>query len=176
MMKKCRALSIPTTRVWLGVLIDSQQMCLIENSKVVRMYSVSTSRQPPCCIEDSLGTPWGLHSIAKKIGKEEKEGMVFRGRIPTGKCFFEYDEESNKENLITSRILRLRGVEQNVNAGGNCDSWNRYIYIHGTNHEEKIGTPASSGCVQLTNKEILELFDLVNESSLVLIEREFIDK
>ncbi|MDE0821150.1 MAG: L,D-transpeptidase [Opitutales bacterium] len=169
-------MSIPSTRVCLGVVIDSQQMCVIENSKVVRMYSVSTSRQAPSCIEDSLGTPLGLHSIAKKIGKGEKEGMVFRGRIPTGKCFFEYDEESNKENLITSRILRLRGVENNVNAGGNCDSWNRYIYIHGTNHEEKIGAPVSSGCVQLINKEILELFDLVDEGSLVLIEREFIDK
>ena len=176
MMKKCHALSIPSARIWLGVDINAQKMCLFENRKLVQRYSVSTSRKLPSCIENSLGTPWGLHSIEKKIGEGEKEGMVFHSRIPTGKCFFEYNEEYNKQNLITSRILRLRGVEKNLNAGGNCDSWNRYIYIHGTNHEGEIGIPSSSGCIQLRNREILELFDLVEEGSLVLIERELINK
>ena len=118
------------------------------------------------------GTPWGLHRVEQKIGDGEPEGMVFRSREPTGKCFFEYDEATNQENLITTRILRLRGMEGGVNVGGDCDSWNRYIYIHGTNHEDRIGTPASSGCVQLTNTDMLELFNIVPEESLVLIEKE----
>ncbi len=31
------------------------------------------------------------------------------------------------------------------------------MYIHGTNHEEKLGTPSSSGCIQLSNQDVIEL-------------------
>lgn len=172
MVEKCRTLSIPPTRVCLGVSIGTQELCLVEDGELVQRFTVSTSKRPPSCEEDSLGTPWGLHRVEQKIGDGEPEGMVFRSREPTGRCFFEYDEATNQENLITTRILRLRGMEGGVNVGGDCDSWNRYIYIHGTNHEDRIGIPASSGCVQLTNTDILELFDIVPEESLVLIEKE----
>ena len=65
--------------------------------------------------------------------------------------------------------LRLRGLEHGLNAGVNRDSFARYVYVHGTNHEEAIGSPASSGCLQLTNADVIDLFDLVPEGSLVLI-------
>ena len=171
-MEKCRALSIPPTRVWLGVGIAEQRMHLLEGGTTRQVFTVSTSKREPSCTEDSLGTPWGLHKVAAKIGDGEPEGMVFRGRRPTGQCYHQYDEETNRENLITTRILRLRGLEEGLNAGGRCDSWDRYIYIHGTNHEEKIGTPASSGCVQLSNTDMLDLFALVPEDTLVLIEKD----
>jgi len=145
-------------------------MALQTGDGATQVFPVSTSVNPPSCVEDSLGTPWGLHRIEQKIGQDQPEGMVFRGRVPTGRPFQDCDEETNRENLITTRILRIRGLEEGVNAGGNRDSWNRYIYIHGTNHEDKIGTPASSGCIQLFNRDILKVFNQVNEGSLVLIE------
>lgn len=72
-------------------------------------------------------------------------------------------------NLITTRILRLRGLETGYNAGQGCDSYERYVYIHGTNHEDRIGEPFSGGCVELRNAEMLELFDAVREGDLVWI-------
>lgn len=171
-MEKCRPLSIPPMRIWLGVEIGAQRMYLFENAMIRETFTISTAKRGPSCIEDSLGTPWGLHRIVEKIGEGEPRGMVFKGRKPTGLCYQQYDEAANRENLITTRILRLRGLEHGLNAGGNCDSWDRYIYIHGTNHEEKIGSPASSGCVQLSNADMLKLFKLVPEDTLVLIEKD----
>ena len=171
-MEKCSALSIPPTQIYIGVSIHLQELYLLEDGTVRRMFSISTSKKEPSCIEDSWGTPWGLHEISAKVGDGAPMGMVFRGREPTGKCFHEYDEKTNQQNLITTRILRLSGLERGLNSGGNCDSWRRYIYIHGTNHEEKIGSPASSGCVQLSNVDVMTLFEMVTEGTLVLIEKE----
>ena len=171
-MEKCSALSIPPTQIYIGVSIHLQELYLLEDGTVRRIFSISTSKKEPSCIEDSLGTPWGLHKISAKVGDGAPMGMVFRGREPTGKCFHEYDDKTNQQNLITTRILRLSGLERGLNSGGNCDSWRRYIYIHGTNHEEKIGSPASSGCVQLSNVDVMTLFEMVTVGTLVLIEKE----
>jgi L,D-transpeptidase catalytic domain len=43
----------------------------------------------------------------------------------------------------------------------NKTSKDRYIYIHGTNREDLIGTPASAGCVCLRNADIIELYDII---------------
>jgi len=145
-------------------------MTLKTGDAATQLFPVSTSIKPPSCFEDSLGTPWGLHRVEQKIGEGQPEGMVFIGRVPTGKCFQDCDEAANRKNLITTRILRIRGLEEGVNSGGNRDSWNRYIYIHGTNHEDKIGNPASSGCIQLTNTDMLTVYNQVPEGSLLLIE------
>jgi len=173
MLEKCKGLSIPCESPWIGVRIKTQEMVLLdENGNRIKQWQVSTSKRPPACEENSLGTPWGLHRIEEKIGDGQPKGMVFKGRIPTGLCFWEYQGEAAKENLITSRILRLRGMENGLNLGGNCDSWDRYIYVHGTNHEDRIGSPASSGCVQLSNADMLELFDMLPIGTLLLIAKD----
>jgi hypothetical protein len=71
--------------------------------------------------------------------------------------------------LITTRILWLRGLEQGVNLGGYVDSHDRYIYIHGTNREDMIGTPQSAGCVVMRNLDIIELYDHVRAGDMVLV-------
>ncbi len=133
-------------------------------------YVVSTSRRPPSNVKASLGTPRGLHHIAEKIGAGAPPGTVFKGRVNTGKHFNELDEVENAKSLITTRILWLRGLEAGVNAGGEVDTHDRYIYIHGTNREDQLGKPCSAGCVHLGNVEIVGLFDEVRTGDLVWIE------
>ena len=99
--------------------------------------------------------------MCEKIGEGKKTGTVFEGRISIGLTAEECSLEQQSRNLITSRILRLDGLELGVNRGGEVDTYKRYVYIHGTNHEQKIGTPASSGCLQMLNSEIIELFSII---------------
>lgn len=107
--------------------------------------------------------------MADKIGDGAPIGMVFKGRVPVGKLFSEFPEEAQQRNLITTRIIRLRGLEPGYNSGEGCDSYERYIYIHGTNQENRIGKPFSGGCVEMLNTEVIELFDVVAEGDLISI-------
>jgi hypothetical protein len=120
-------------------------------------------------MKGSLGTPRGLHEIAERIGAEQPVGMVFKGRIPTGRHFGEFAGNEDTGNLITSRILWLRGLETGVNRGGEVDTYERYVYIHGTNREDRLGQPQSAGCVLMRNTEVLEVFEQVRSGDLVLI-------
>ncbi len=96
--------------------------------------------------------------------------MVFKARIPTGRHFSELPgDAADPRNLITSRILWLRGLEPGVNAGGDVDTHDRYIYIHGTQREDALGTPLSAGCVLMRNLDIIELYDEVRTGDLVWI-------
>lgn len=158
----------PAARVLL-VRISTQTLQLFERGELVRAWPVSTSLKPPSNVKDSLGTPRGLHEIAERIGGGIPPGIVFRHRVSTGLHFTELSAEENERNLITSRILWLRGLEPGVNAGGNVDSYERYVYIHGTNHEDRIGQPASGGCVLLANVEMVALYDTVRVGDWVLI-------
>lgn len=133
-------------------------------------HVISTSLRPPSNVKDSLGTPRGLHEIAEKIGADAPPGIVFKNRVSTGKHFSEFGNAAQTQNLITTRILWLRGLEPGANAGGNVDSHQRYIYIHGTNHEERLGTPFSAGCIEMNNLEIIGLFDEVRTGDQVWLE------
>jgi hypothetical protein len=140
------------------------------NGAVATSYVVSTSKKPPSNVANSLGTPRGLHEIAERIGGGQPSGMVFKSRIPTGRHFSEVEDGGpGPTNLITSRILWLRGLEPGVNRGGDVDSYLRYIYIHGTQREERIGEAMSAGCVLMRNSDIIELYDQVRAGDLVWI-------
>jgi hypothetical protein len=152
------------------VSIARQLLGFYRDGSLVRTHVVSTSRRPPSNIKDSLGTPRGLHEIGDRIGAGAPPGTVFKGRVNIGKHYSELDEEENARNLVVTRILRLRGLEAGVNAGGNVDSYERYIYIHGTNHEDRLGTPVTSGCVHMNNLELIALFDEIRTGDLVWIE------
>jgi hypothetical protein len=151
--------------------IDKQEIAHFHQGKSEKVYPMSSSRQPPSCKENSLGTPWGLHVVCQKIGDDQKKNMVFEGRIPIGFTALECSLEKQKRNLITSRILRLDGLEIGVNSGGEVDTYSRYVYIHGTNHERNIGEPASSGCLQLKNDDVIELFEKISVGTHLYIQR-----
>jgi hypothetical protein len=140
-----------------------------------RSHVISTSLRPPSQVKGSLGTPRGLHTIAEKHGAGQPPGVVFKARVSTGHHYAELPAAEQEKNLITTRILWLRGLEPGVNAGRNAtgevvDTYERYVYIHGTNHEERLGKPFSGGCIEMNNLEIIALFDEVRTGDLVWIE------
>ena len=161
-------MSITPTHRQVIVSIERQELALIFDGVLQHVFSISTSRNPPSCKADSYGTPLGLHALADKIGAGEPLGMVFKGRLPTGHIFSEFPKDEQQRNLITTRIIRLRGLEPDNSSAG-CDSYARYIYIHGTNHEDRIGEPFSGGCVEMLNTEVVELFEAVAEGDLIWI-------
>lgn len=169
-IQQCAAHSIKPTNHLLVVSVSRQEMTLYENGEPRRRFKISTSKNPPSCVADSEGTPDGLHVVADRIGADAPLGTVFKGRVSTGRLFSEMPTDEQIRNLITTRILRLRGLEPGHNAGEGCDSYNRYIYIHGTNHEDRLGTPQSAGCVLMANAEIAALFPLIPSGTIVSIQ------
>lgn len=167
-LEACLRLNIKPSQYLIYASIGEQKLYLFFENSPKKVYDISTSRAAPSCVRDSLGTPTGLHKIDGKIGAGAPLDTVFRARVPSG-TLAEQTPEERAKNLITARIMRLRGLEDGVNAGGNVDTFDRYVYIHGTNQEDKIGTPNSHGCLLMRNADIAELFDVVNDGTCVLI-------
>ena len=166
----CARLGIKPGERILVVRIGTATLQFYRGGVLAKSYVISTSRRPPSNIKNSLGTPRGLHEIAERIGAGQPPGMVFKSRIPTGKHFAELpDSDGVDSDLITSRILWLRGLEPGVNRDGEVDTYKRYVYIHGTNRESRIGEPLSAGCVLMRNLDIVELYEDVRAGDLVWI-------
>lgn len=141
----------PTRR--LEVSIDDQTLKIIEGGQCIRQHDVSTAAKGMGFTVDSYRTPTGRFRISEKIGAGETSGTIFKNRVPVG--LWE-PGMSVDGDLVLSRILRLEGLDPE-----NANSMERFIYIHGTNHEELLGQPASQGCVRLSNAAMIELFDMV---------------
>ena len=156
---------------WLLVDVRCQELLLIEAWTVTRCYAISTAAAGVDAHEGSGGTPPGVHRIDGKIGAESPEGTVFESREPTGEVYNPTDENSEQDerDLILTRILTLTGLEAGVNQGRGVDSLARYIYLHGTNQEHRIGQPVSHGCIRLSNRDIIDLFDQVEPGDPVVI-------
>ena len=150
--------------------ISEQRLYLIENSLIKASYPISTSKYGEGSIENSFKTPLGKHSIKVMIGEEADINTIFTSRINTKRSATIIDQFEDTDNdYVTSRIIWLDGEEDGFNKGGNVDSFRRYIYIHGTHEEGLIGTKASHGCIRMFNYDVIELFNLVNIGTKVLI-------
>ncbi len=152
---------------YLVVSVEAQTLFVCREDTIVERYDCSTSRFGNGNRENSLKTPLGIHRIREKFGAGAPPGRVFRDREDTGE---DWDHKQNGDNLILTRILRLEGLEEGINKGAGVDSYERYIYIHGTGREDRIGTPLSHGCVCLRNLDVVRLFDTVTEGTIVYIE------
>ena len=154
----------------LYISVKEQKMYHIVKNTIVKEYLVSTAKKGIGNQKNSNLTPHGLHYIKEKYGSKTPQngriiGSVFYGEIAT----IYSDTTSSKTDDITSRILWLSGMEKDINKEGNVDSYNRYIYIHGTSEEGKIGTPASNGCIRMLNTDIIELYAKIKIGTKVLI-------
>ena len=135
------------------VSLADQTLVLRDGGAILRTYPVSTSRFGPGTEEGSFKTPLGRFSVCEKFGDGQPPLTIFRSREPVGLWV---PGDPTPADLVLTRILRLDGLDAD-----NANTYERYIYIHGTNHEEMIGTPASQGCVRMHNDHVLELHDLV---------------
>jgi hypothetical protein len=157
-------------KVGIWVSIERQELLLIDNYQALKRYVCSTARAGIGNKQDSGKTPLGWHRVGAKIGDHLPAGAVLKSREWDGQVWSE--GQTMDKDLILSRILRLEGLEDGKNRGRGIDSWERYIYIHGTNQIGKLGRPASAGCVRLDPEEVIDLYDRVNEGCCVLITKE----
>jgi hypothetical protein len=154
----------------LYINIEQQILSLVkQDNQPVQSYPVSSSRFGPGQQENSYKTPLGIHKIAQKIGTGEPLGRVFKARVATDQLSYAEDYQG-EQDIISSRILWLKGLQTGWNSGGDVDTFERYIYIHGTPDEAHIGQPVSQGCIRMKNHDVIELFDRVEEGDLVFIE------
>jgi L,D-transpeptidase YbiS len=148
----------PETKIQISA--RAQQLTLKAGRQELASYPVSTSRFGLGTKEGSFKTPTGKFRITEKIGEGMPLGTVFKSRRPAKVT----KKELREEDLVMTRILWLDGIERR-----NANTHDRYIYIHGTNHEEKIGLPDSHGCIRMKNADLVELFERVSEGTPVEI-------
>ena len=158
----------------LVINIAEQTLTLYQQQTEVARYVVSTAKNGIGSQQDSGCTPLGRHVIEQKIGGSEPMNAVFVGRVPTGEIYdANLGELHPKRDWILSRILWLSGLEEGLNKGSNsqggCDTYERYIYIHGTPDTEPMSIPLSHGCIRMRNEDIVELFEQVEEGMPVTI-------
>tara|TARA_B100000902_G_scaffold389710_1_gene437341 strand:- start:20 stop:481 length:462 start_codon:yes stop_codon:yes gene_type:complete len=147
---------------------SNQKLYLVKADKVIFESIISSSLYGLGCLMDSNKTPTGLHTVTSKLGDKLSAGTLFKNRIPTSTIISKIPQDS--QDYITSRIIRLSGLEDGHNKGGNVDTFDRYIYIHGTPHIDKLGRPESHGCIRMSDENVIKLFNLVKLKELVLID------
>jgi|TARA_B100001059_G_scaffold215791_1_gene233611 hypothetical protein len=152
-------------KFFIFVSIPNQNLILYKDFVKIKEYNISSSKYGEGSIEGSYKTPLGAHIIKKYIGENEDIYTIFKNRKPTQhKLKIEEDKIFLEDDIISSRILWLEGLEAGKNKGSNLDSFKRYIYIHGTHEEAKLGEKASHGCIRMGNNDIIDLCnrDIIN--------------
>ncbi len=150
--------------------INEQTLKLFDGNKLVKQYSVSTAKNGTGELLDSECTPRGTHIISEKIGAGYAPDTVFVSREPTGELYTpDLRKQFPDRDWILTRILWLSGTETGCNQGGDVDSHDRYIYIHGSPDDVEMGKPGSRGCIRMRNADVMELFDRVEEGTPVFI-------
>jgi L,D-transpeptidase YbiS len=142
------------------ISVRKQELTLRSGQKKLAAFPISTSRFGLGSKEGSLKTPTGRFRIAEKIGEGVPLGTVFKSRRPVKAT----KKMLREDDLVMTRILWLDGIDP-----GNANTYERFIYIHGTNHEGQIGERASHGCIRMRNSDLVELFDQVEVDTPVMI-------
>ena len=156
--------------ILIEISLPLQALYLKKGNKVIREYPVSTAGNGAGEQEGSECTPRGRHSIAEKVGHGCPANTVFVEREATGEIYSpELRSRFPGRDWILTRILRLRGEEPGLNQGGNVDTFERFIYIHGTPEDTDMDIPGSHGCIRMRNQDVIDLFDRIEHGTLVVI-------
>ena len=169
---KCRELSLAPTLDLLNVSISEQSLHWYRSTGTTDRQSFALHKTFPCATStygvgqemDSYRTPLGLHRVKEKIGAGMPAGTIFKSRRPVG-----YTWRDDPDASITTRIFWLEGLEPGFNRGGKVDSHARYIYIHGTGRQDRVGHPGSHGCIHLLDEDLVTLFDNTPSGTMVWI-------
>lgn len=149
--------------------IPSQELDLLDDKgDILRRYRISSARYGTGQQRGSFRTPLGRHIIRAKVGAGQPVNTVFVRRRPTGEIYSpELGAAFPRRDWILTRILWLSGREPGFNRLGAVDTMRRYIYIHGSPDSVEMGKPGSIGCIRMRNRDLLELFDLVDAGTKV---------
>jgi len=149
---------------------ESGLLYVVSNGRIISSFPVSWSYYGLGNREGSFKTPTGLHKIKKKIGDGVPPGGEIKNGKFSGTILQEYCPSNPLEKIeITSRVLILEGTEYGINKGEGVDSYKRKIWIHGTPQTCHLGKPASHGCIRLSQIQIIDLYEMVNEGTSVFI-------
>ena len=160
----------PGFKIKILVDISEQRLYLKSGEQTLVSYPISTSKYGEGSRENSFKTPLGNHIIKEKIGENAPINTIFISRINTKNIASIENKQKNTENdYVTSRIMWLEGQENGVNKGPGIDSYERYIYIHGTHEEGLIGVKASHGCIRMFNVDVIDLYDRIYNGTKVII-------
>jgi lipoprotein-anchoring transpeptidase ErfK/SrfK len=143
------------------VSVKQQMLGLYEQGQLKKTYKISTSKFGLGDRPGSNCTPIGQHQVVAKIGHGLPAGAVLKSRRWNGEVL---KPNAPGRDPIVSRILWLKGNEIN-----NRNAFGRYIYIHGTPEERRLGEPASYGCIRMGMKDVVNVFECVNVGAKVLI-------
>lgn len=156
--------------VALEISLARQELVLVSDDGGREVFPVSTALNGAGEQMDSECTPRGAHEISDKIGAGCAVNTVFVGRRPTGEIWSpSLAREAPGRDWILTRILWLSGLEPGRNQGGQCDTHNRYIYIHGTPDDTQLGVAGSRGCIRMRNADVVTLFERVEVGTPVHI-------
>lgn len=144
------------------ISLDDQTLNVFEGDLCLRQFSISSAAKGMGFVSDTYRTPTGRFRIAGKIGSGEPVDTIYQARLPIGQW---QAGDASSGDLILSRILLLDGLDPE-----NANSLDRHIYIHGTNHTDKLGQPVSHGCIRLDPQDMVELFDMVDDGNEVMID------
>jgi hypothetical protein len=143
------------------ISVRDQKLVLMRSGSKVATYPISTSMFGLGDAWGRMTTPLGYLAVEKKIGDNVPVGAVFHKRRLTGEVL---QPNAPGRDPITTRIIWLRGLEAQ-----NAHAFQRCIYIHGTPEENKIGRPASYGCIRMKSKDVAELYDQLPLGAVVQI-------
>jgi lipoprotein-anchoring transpeptidase ErfK/SrfK len=148
--------------------ISNQRLYVIQNSAQTHSFAISSSKYGEGSTANSFKTPLGKHSVKTMIGENALKNTIFISRINTKRQadIIESFNDSS-DDYVTSRIIWLTGEEPGFNSGEGIDSYNRYIYIHGTHEEGLIGTKASHGCIRMFNDDVIKLYSMIKKGTKV---------
>ncbi|MCP9760071.1 L,D-transpeptidase [Aquitalea sp. S1-19] len=157
---------------WIRVDNQKQSLTLFDAAgREMRHYTVSTAKNGLGEKVGSLQTPRGWHKVCDKIGEAAGENtIIYRRAITPWQYTPALHAEHPDKDWILTRILWLCGMEPGRNQGGDVDSYERAIYIHGAGSHVPWGKPSSRGCVRMKSPDVIELFRLVPLGTDVLIE------
>lgn len=155
---------------FLYIAVKKQKLFLVKEDEITAEYPISTAKNGLGNEMGSFKTPRGLHKVAEKVGSELEPFDIIKQKVPTGEKAKPVNQaRATNQDLITSRVLHLSGLEEGINQGGDVDSYKRGIFIHGTHEEGLIGTPASKGCVRMKNADVIDLFERIEVGTFVVI-------
>ncbi|HEV8262549.1 MAG TPA: L,D-transpeptidase [Burkholderiales bacterium] len=150
------------------VQVPAQTLELFDGGGLLRRYAVSTSDRGTGEKNGSFCTPRGRHLVRARIGAGAPLNTVFVKRRPTGEMYTpELAARFPGRDWILTRILWLSGCEAGFNRLGEVDTMRRYIYLHGSPDSAVMGRPGSIGCIRMHNRDIVELFDLIEPGTPV---------